>query len=143
MSKVEDNRDELIEQAAKLGDWDEVLRLLNQPLANAERKDRAYGLLSINWNIGTDDNLPIELGDEISDSALNPLEVLLQSESKKEQINPFTAIQTFDEVEQHILLGRLLDKKSFSKLSKEVKMSDKTVKSHLKKDLELLKSLLK
>lgn len=143
MSKVEDKRDELIDKAAKRGDWDEVLRLLDQPLANAERKDRAYGLLSLNWNIGTADNLRIELGDEISDSSLNPLESLVQSELQEEQANPFTAIQTFDEVEQHILLGRLLDNKPFSKLSKEVNMSDKTVKSHFQKGLELLKSLLK
>ncbi|MDT2860871.1 hypothetical protein [Lactococcus lactis] len=143
MSKVEDKRDELIEKAAKRDDWDEVLRLLDQPLANVERKDRAYGLLSLHWNIGTADNLQIELGDEISDSSLNPLESLIQSELKKEQVNPFTAIQTFDEVEQHMLLGRLLDNKPFSKLSKEVNMSDKTVKSHFQKDLELLKSLLK
>ncbi|WP_416183306.1 MAG: Sigma-70 family RNA polymerase sigma factor [Pseudolactococcus raffinolactis] len=141
--KVEDKRDEWIERASKRGDWDEVLRLLDQPLANAERKDRAYGLLSLHWNIGTADNLRIELGDEISDSTLNPLESLIQSELQEEQVNPFTAIQTFDEVEQHILLVRLLDKKSFSKLSKEVKMSDKTVKSHFEYDLELLKSLLK
>lgn len=142
-NKVEDKRDEWIEQAAKHGDWDEVLRLLDQPLANAERKDRAYGLLSLHWNIGTADNLRIELGDEIYDSSLNPLESLIQSELQEEQVNPCTAIQTFDEVEQHILLGRLLDKKSFSKLSKEVKMSDKTVKSHFESDLEILKSLLK
>ena len=118
MSKVEDKRDELIEKGAKRDDWDEVFRLLDQPLANAERKDRAYGLLSLHWNIGTADNLQIELGDEISDSSLNPLESLIQSELKKEQVNPFTAIQTFDEVDQHILLGRLLDNKPFSKLSK-------------------------
>ncbi|MDT2868951.1 hypothetical protein [Lactococcus lactis] len=99
--------------------------------------------MSLHWNIGTADNLQIELGDEISDSSLNPLESLIQSELKKEQVNPFTAIQTFDEVEQHILLGRLLDNKPFSKLSKEVNMSDKIVKSHFQKDLELLKSLLK
>ncbi len=143
MSKVEDKRNEWIERAAKRDDWDEVLRLLDQPLANAERKDRAYGLLSIHWNIGTVDELPIELGDEIPDSAFNPLESLLQRESQEEQVNPFTAIQTFDGVEQQILLGRLLDKKAYSKLAKEVKMSDKTVKSHFEKDLELLKSLLK
>ena len=53
-------RDELIEKAAKLDEWDEVLRLLDHPLANAERKDRAYGLLSLHWNIGTADNLQIE-----------------------------------------------------------------------------------
>ncbi|CDG05798.1 sigma-70 family RNA polymerase sigma factor [Lactococcus lactis] len=143
MSKAEDKRDELIKQAAKGGKWDEVLRLLDQPLANAERKDRAHGLLSLQWNIGTADNLQIELGDEISDSSLNPLETLIQNELQEEQVNPFTPIQTFDEVEQHILLGRLLDKKSFSQLSKEVNMSDKTVKSHFESDLELLKSLLK
>lgn len=143
MSKVEDKRDELIEKGEKRDDWDEVLRLLDQPFANAERKDRAYGLLSLHWNIGTADNLQIELGDEISDYSLNLLESLIQSELKKEQVNPFTAIQTFDEVEQHILLGRLLDNKTFSKLSKEVNMSDKIVKSHFQKDLELLKSLLK
>ncbi|MDN5439372.1 MAG: hypothetical protein L0J47_09890 [Lactococcus lactis] len=143
MSKVEDKRDELIEKGEKRDDWDEVLRLLDQPFANAERKDRAYGLLSLHWNIGTADNLQIELGDEISDYSLNLLESLIQSELKKEQVNPFTAIQTFDEVEQHILLGRLLDNKPFSKLSKEVNMSDKIVKSHFQKDLELLKSLLK
>ncbi len=143
MSKVEDKRDELIEKGEKRDDWDEVLRLLDQPFANAERKDRAYGLLSLHWNIGTADNLQIELGDEISDYSLNLLESLIQSEPKKEQVNPFTAIQTFDEVEQHILLGRLLDNKPFSKLSKEVNMSDKIVKSHFQKDLELLKSLLK
>lgn len=83
MSKVEDKRDELIEKAAKRDEWDEVLRLLDHPLANAERKDRAYGLLSLHWNIGTADNLQIELGDEISDSSLNPLESLIQSELKK------------------------------------------------------------
>ena len=96
MSKAEDKRDELIKQAAKGGKWDEVLRLLDQPLANAERKDRAHGLLSLQWNIGTADNLQIELGDEISDSSLNPLETLIQNELQEEQVNPFTPIQTFD-----------------------------------------------
>ena len=100
MSKVEDKRDELIEKSAKRDEWDEVLRLLDHPLANAERKDRAYGLLSLHWNIGTADNLQIELGDEISDSSLNPLESLIQSELKKEQVNPFTAFQTFDEIDR-------------------------------------------
>ena len=87
MSKVEDKRDDLIEQAAKHEDWDEVLRLLDQPLDNLERKDRAYGLLSTNWKIGTTDNLKIELEDTIPDSSLDPLETLLQIEAQTEQIN--------------------------------------------------------
>lgn len=80
--KVEDKRDEKIEVAAKHGDWDTVLKLLDQPLLNAERNDRRHGILSTNWIIDKTGGSSIELENVLPDYTLNPLEVLLQKKSK-------------------------------------------------------------
>ncbi|MGO2195884.1 MAG: hypothetical protein ACTH3T_06540 [Lactococcus lactis] len=141
--KVEDKRDEKIEVAAKHGDWDTVLKLLDQPLLNAERNDRRHGILSTNWIIDKTGGSSIELENVLPDYTLNPLEVLLQKEEQAEQLNPFQAIQTFDDFEQQLLLGRLLEKKSFAQLARELGRDGKTIRKYFDSAQEELISLLK
>lgn len=138
-SKVEDKRNEAIDQAALLQNWDEVLRLLAQPLSNAERQDREYGLLSTNWIISTRTGSYNELEQLLADNSLNPEETLIKREEYR---NPFLAIQKLSDIDQKILIGRVIEEKSFSQLSNEVGLSDKTVKSHFMKSLEVLKKII-
>ncbi|KZK50109.1 sigma-70 family RNA polymerase sigma factor [Lactococcus cremoris] len=77
------------------------------------------------------------------DYTLNPLEVLLQKEEQAEQLNPFQAIQTFDDFEQQLLLGRLLEKKSFAQLARELGRDGKTIRKYFDSAQEELISLLK
>lgn len=138
-NKVEDKRNEAIDQAALLRNWDEVLRLLAQPLANVERQDREYGLLSTNWITSAGTASSNELEQLIPDHSLNPEEALIKKEEYK---NPFLAIQTLTDIDQKIVIGHIMEEKSFNQLSKEVELSDKTVKSHFMKSLEALKKLI-
>lgn len=142
-NRVEEKRNEKIEEAAKRGDWDKVLKLLDQPLLNAERNDRRHGMLSTNWIIDKTGGSSVELENILPDNSLNPLEALLQKEEHAEQLNPFQAIQTFDDFDQQLLLGRLLDKKSFAQLSRELGRDGKTIKKYFDIAQETLISLLK
>ncbi|GBG97469.1 MULTISPECIES: sigma-70 family RNA polymerase sigma factor [Lactococcus] len=141
--KIEDKRDEKIDIAAKRGDWVEVLKLLDQPLLNAERNDRRHGILSTNWVIDRTGGSSVELENILPDNTLNPLESLIQKEEQAERLNPIQVIQTFDDFEQHLLLGRLLEKKSFAQLARELGRDGKTIRKYFDSAQETLISLLK
>ena len=134
--KVADKREENIKQAVKNNDWEKVSHLLDQPLANTERKDRDYGLLSLNKIIGK--GLSTEFGDFIPDKVMNPLESLIQHEEQQILNN---ALQTLDRIDQQIIHAYVLENKSFSKIAKEIGLSDKTVKKRFVLSLQSLKTL--
>lgn len=136
-NKVDEKREEKIKQAVENNDWEEVSHLLNQPLANAERRDRAYGLLSLNKNMGK--GQPIEFGNFIPDKIMNPLDTLI---NREERPNVYDALQTLDDIDQQIIEDYVLENKSYSKIAKETGLSDKTVKKRLLLALKSLKTLL-
>ena len=73
LTKVEQRREEAIKKAVLSGDWDKVDNLLNQPYENSCRKDRSYGLRSL--DSGSGDTNP--LLDTIADYN-DPLSLLIK-----------------------------------------------------------------
>ena len=53
LTKVEQRREEAIKKAKLSGDWPKVENLLNQSYENLCRKDRYYGLCSLDSRTGT------------------------------------------------------------------------------------------
>ena len=135
LTKVEQRREEAINKAVLSGDWAKVDNLLNQPYENSCRKDRSYGLRSLDSGSGVTDPLL----DTIADYS-DALSLLI----KKEEIAIINdAIESFlSDRDRKILFGVVLEKKSFSHLAKEVGLSDKTVKRHYERIKEILRKEL-
>ena len=136
LTKVEQRRKEAIRRAVLSGDWTKVDNLLNQPYENSCRKDRSYGLCSL-------DSSSIDKGsllDTVADYN-DPLSLLI----KKEEIAIINdAIESLlSDRDRGILFGVVFENKSFSHLAKEVGLSDKTVKRHYERIIEILRKELK
>ena len=135
LTKVEQRRKEAIRRAVLSGDWTKVDTLLNQPYENSCRKDRSYGLCSL-------DSSSIDKGsllDTVADYN-DPLSLLI----KKEEIAIINdAIESLlSDRDRGILFGVVFENKSFSHLAKEVGLSDKTVKRHYERIIEILQKEL-
>lgn len=139
-NKVENKRNANITKAAKAGDWSSVDKLLNQPFENLKRKDRDYGLSSLNAEVRTEGE-PTEVMDLYADNTFNPIEELLAKERNKHLYN---AISKLPEDDRHIFLEITLNGTSALQLTKETGYkSHKTIQIHYQKTLELLKEDLK
>lgn len=136
-NEVYERREANIKQAVKNSDWDRVSNLLNQPLANAERRDRRYGLFSLNKMVGKTKST--EFGNLIPDKQMTPLDLLL---TKKEKTSIYDALETLSDIDKKIIIAYVLEDKSYSKIAKEIGLSDKTVKKRYVLTLQLLKELL-
>ncbi|WP_219123144.1 sigma-70 family RNA polymerase sigma factor [Streptococcus constellatus] len=136
LTKVEQRREEAIKKAALSGDWAEVDNLLNQSYENSCRKDRSYGLCSLDSRTGDTGSLLDTIADD-SDA----LSLLI----KKEEIAIINdAIESLlSDRDREILFGVVFENKSFSHLAKEVGLSDKTVKRHYERIIEILRKELK
>ena len=132
---VEERREEAIQRALFTDDWKKVDNLLNQPYENSCRKDRSYGLCSLDSRSGDTGSLL----DTIADYN-DPLSLLI----KKEEIAIIKdAIERLlSERDIKILFGVVFENKSFSHLT-EVGLSDKTVKRHYERIIEMLRKELK
>ena len=132
---VEQRREEAIQRALLTDDWKKVDNLLNQPYENSCRKDRSYGLCSLDSRSGDTGSLL----DTIADYN-DPLSLLI----KKEEIAIIkNAIERFlSERDRKILYGVVLEGKSYSSLSKEFGLTDKTVKRHYERIIEILRKEL-
>ena len=130
LTKVEQRREEAINKAVLSGDWAKVDNLLNQPYENSCRKDRSYGLRSLDSGSGDTDPLL----DTIADNR-DALSLLI----KKEEIAIIkNAIERLlSERDRKILYGVVLEGKSYSSLSKEFGLTDKTVKRHYERIIDL------
>lgn len=133
---VEQRREKAIQRAVLADDWKKVDNLLNQSYENLCRKDRSYGLCSL-------DSSSIAKGsllDTISDDS-DALSLLI----KKEEIAIINdAIERLlSDRDKKILFGVVFENKSFSHLAKEVRLSDKTVKRHYERIVEILRKELK
>jgi RNA polymerase sigma factor, sigma-70 family len=135
LTKVEQRREEAINKAVLSGDWAKVDNLLNQPYENSCRKDRSYGLRSLDSGSGDTDPLL----DTIADNS-DALSLLI----KKEEIAIIkNAIERLlSERDRKILYGVVLEGKSYSSLSKEFGLTDKTVKRHYERIIEILRKEL-
>lgn len=135
LTKVEQRREESIQRAVNTDDWAKVDNLLNQSYENLCRKDRSYGLCSLDSRSGDTGSLL----DTIADYN-DPLSLLI----KKEEIAIIKdAIERLlSERDIKILFGVVFENKSFSHLT-EVGLSDKTVKRHYERIIEILRKELK
>ena len=108
---------------------------MNQPYENSCRKDRSYGLCSLDSRSGDTGSLL----DTIADYN-DPLSLLI----KKEEIAIINdAIKSLlSDRDREILFGVVFENKSFSHLAKEVGLSDKTVKRHYERIKEILRKEL-
>ena len=136
LTKVEQRREEAIKKAVLSGDWAKVDNLLNQSYENSCRKDRSYGLCSLDSRSGDTGSLL----DTIADYN-DPLSLLI----KKEEIAIIkNAIERLlSDRDKKILFGVVFENKSFSHLAKEVRLTDKTVKRHYERIVEILRKELK
>lgn len=115
LTKVEQRREEAIQRAVLTDDWEKVDNLLNQPFENLCRKDRSYGLCSL-------DSSSVDRGsllDTVADDS-DSLSLLI----KKEEIAIIKdAIEKLlSDRDIKILFGVVCENKSFSHLAKEVWM---------------------
>ena len=115
LTKVEQRRQKAIRRAVLSGDWTKVDNLLNQPYENSCRKDRSYGLCSLDSS-STDKGCLLDTVANYND----PLSLLI----KKEEIAIINdAIESLlSDRDREILFGVVFDNKSFSHLAKEVWM---------------------
>lgn len=136
LTKVEQRRKEAIRRAVLSGDWTKVDNLLNQPYENSCRKDCSYGLCSLDSS-STDKGSLLDTVADYNDA----LSLLI----KKEEIAIINdAIESLLSYrDREILFGFVFDNKSFSHLAKEVRLSDKTVKRHYERIIEILRKELK
>ena len=135
LTKVEQRREEAIQRALLTDDWKKVDNLLNQPYENSCRKDRSYGICSLDSRSGDTGSLL----DTIADYN-DPLSLLI----KKEEIAIINDVieSLLSDRDREILFGVVFENKSFSHLAKEVGLSDKTVKRHYERIKEILRKEL-
>ena len=129
LTKVEQRREEAIRRAVLSGDWTKVDNLLNQPYENSCRKDRSYGLCSLDSRSGDTGSLLDTIAnynDPLSEMAIinDAIEKILSERDRK-------------------ILNGVVEGRSYSSLAKEVKLSDKTVKRHYERIVEILRKELK
>ena len=138
MSKVNENRNQKIQEASRNNNWEEVSRLLDQAIGNSLRKDRQYKTVSMNNQMSYTGSLK-EYGDNIADTNPNPLDFLITKENNQRLEE---ALSKLSEQERQIILGYHVFNKSYSNLAKELGISDKTVKKRLESTLQKMKNML-
>ena len=135
LTKIEQRREEAIQRAILTDDWKKVDNLLNQPYENSCRKDRSYGLCSLDSRSGDTGSL-LDMIANYND----PLSLLI----KKEEIAIINdAIEKILSERDRKILNGVVEGRSYSSLAKEVKLSDKTVKRHYERIVEILRKELK
>lgn len=103
-SKVEQKRERNLANAVECGDWIKVDKLLNQPISNLERKERHYGVISLNLTI-SNEGRETEILDLYSDNTYNPIEHLLIKELNELLIDALSKLSKND---LHIFLEMAL-----------------------------------
>lgn len=137
---IEKRRESKILEAASHNDWETVLKLLDQPLQNLERRDRKYNLISLNAQIVSDTQTS-ELIDSIADNNYNALNQILLNE-RNEQL--YNALLKLSKDDLHIFLEISLNRTSASQLTRETQYrSHKTVQRHFEKAKKFLENELK
>ncbi|MFS9059425.1 sigma-70 family RNA polymerase sigma factor [Streptococcus infantis] len=139
MSKVEQRRSRKLIEAVENNNWETVTRLLAQPFNNLERKERHYGVISLNLTI-SNDGKDTEILDLYSDNTYNPIEQLLIKERNEFLINALSKLSKDD---LQIFLEITLNGTSALQLTKETSFkSHKTIKKRYENILKFLKEEL-
>ena len=134
LTKVEQRREEAIKKAKLSGDWPKVENLLNQSYENLCRKDRYYGLCSLDSRTGNTGSLLDTIADDN-----DPLSLLI----KKEEIAIINdAIEKILSDRDRKILYGVVEGRSYSSLAKEVGLSDKTVKRQYERIIERIKKFI-
>ena len=135
LTKVEQRREEAIKKAVLSSDWKKVDNLLNQGYENSCRKDRFYGLCSLDSSTIDKSSLL----DTIADYN-DPLSLLI----RKEEIAIIKdAIEKILSDRDRKILYGVVEGRSYLSLAKEVGLGDKTVKRHYERIIEILRKELK
>lgn len=134
LTKVEQRREEAIKKAVLSGDWAKVDNLLNQSYENSCRKDRSYGLCSLDSRSGDTGSLL----DTIANYN-DPLSLLIK---KEEMAIINDAIEKILSERDRKILHGVVEGRSYSSLAKEVGLSDKTVKKHYERIIDTLRKEL-
>lgn len=113
-----------------------INHLLDQVLINQERKNRRYGLLSLDYQYNKENRFI----SSIPNNLLSPLEQVIANE---EASIIYEAILSLSEIDRTIVIEHYLYNASYRLLSERLGISDKTVKQHLIKATMMLKSKLK
>lgn len=113
-----------------------INHLLDQVLINQERKNRRYGLLSLDYQYNKENRFI----SSIPNNLLSPLEQVIANE---EVSIIYEAILSLSEIDRTIVIEHYLYNASYRLLSERLGISDKTVKQHLIKATMMLKSKLK
>ena len=134
LTKVEQRREEAIQRAILTDDWKKVDNLLNQPYENSCRKDRSYGLCSLDSRSGDTGSLL----DTIANYN-DPLSLLIK---KEEMAIINDAIEKILSERDRKILHGVVEGRSYSSLAKEVGLSDKNVKKHYERIIDTLRKEL-
>ncbi|MCO6533165.1 sigma factor-like helix-turn-helix DNA-binding protein [Lactobacillus sp.] len=113
-----------------------INHLLDQVQVNQERKNRKYGLLSLDYQYNEENSFI----SSVPNNLLSPLEQVIASEEVR---IIFEAVLSLSEIDRTIVIEHYLYNASYRLLSKKLGISDKTVKKHLIKATEVLKCKLK
>ncbi len=113
-----------------------INHLLDQVQINQERKNRKYGLLSLDYQYNEENRFI----SSISNNLLSPLEQIIANEEAR---IIFEAVLSLSEIDRTIVIEHYLYNASYRLLSKRLGISDKTVKKHLIKATVVLKCKLK
>lgn len=140
VNQVEKRRNIKIQKALENNDWQAITRLLNQPFENAQRKDRFHHVLSLNYAKVYSNGHILKLGELIASPVQTPMEQLLLKEL---QIQVNQVLSLLNNIDYDIITGFYLDHKSYSQLSRDIGISDKTVKKRLIQNTIVLKHYLK
>lgn len=139
MSKVEQRRSRKLIEAVENNNWGTVTRLLAQPFNNLERKERYYGVISLNLTI-SNEGRKTEILNLYPDNTYNPIELLLIKERNELLMDALSKLSKDD---LYILLEMTLNGTSALQLTKETSFkSHKTIIKHYEKSLEFLKEEL-
>ena len=134
LTKVEQRREEKIKKAALSGDWPKVENLLNQSYENLCRKDRYYGLCSLDSRTDNTDSL--------LDTIANDSDALALLIKKEEIAIINDAIEKILSDRDRKILYGVVEGRSYSSLAKEVGLSDKTVKRKYERIIERIKKFI-
>lgn len=150
-NKVLRRREVNIREAVERGDYDEVLKLEQQILDNAQRRDREYNLCSLDEPVSESGDVSL-LDCTADKKSLNCLTHIIEEENSHEIIQ---SIKILSDKEQQILLlhlGLSIENErleisevrlNFSEIAKMLKLSRQTVSKYFNHAILTLRNMLK
>lgn len=123
---------ELLENLGKENNWDEVLKVIQRPLNNAERRDKYQNILYLDQGSNLTNS---EFGLQLESKELSPEQALIEKESNDEI---YTFLCTLSDKDGY-LIARLYEEAALTTIAREMKVSITAVhkrKEKLKKKIK-------